>query len=173
MAARSGYGGNNSIGGGQGVALHGPGWRELAGTFSWPDGGSVADGRHQAGSGMARNRARARMNWFSRASAEAARRVPAQPPRRTQTDGSQPSPPQRCPNESSRRFRSIPPRPTQPENSLFGTRIHLFVRIWMYQFANSSACSIVGNTAYAKFLLGFVLVSLTHSENVVPSPTLS
>ena len=36
----------------------GPGWRELAGTFSWPDGGAVANGRRQVGSGMARNRAR-------------------------------------------------------------------------------------------------------------------
>ena len=33
--------------------------------FSWPDGGSVADGRRQVGSGRARNRARARLNWFS------------------------------------------------------------------------------------------------------------
>ena len=33
--------------------------------FSWPDGGSVADGRRQAGSGGARNRARARLNWAS------------------------------------------------------------------------------------------------------------
>ena len=41
----------------------GPGWCELAGTFSWPDGGSVADGRRQAGSGMARNRARARLTF--------------------------------------------------------------------------------------------------------------
>ena len=38
-------------------------WRELAGTFSGPDGGSVADGRRQAGNGRARNRARARLNW--------------------------------------------------------------------------------------------------------------
>ena len=41
----------------------GPGWRELAGTFSWPDGGSVANGRRQVGSGMARNRARARLTF--------------------------------------------------------------------------------------------------------------
>ena len=34
----------------------GPGWRELAGTFSRPYGGSVADGCRQAGSGMARSR---------------------------------------------------------------------------------------------------------------------
>ena len=33
--------------------------------FSWLDGGSVADGRRQVGSGRARNRARARLNWFS------------------------------------------------------------------------------------------------------------
>ena len=46
-------------------ALRGLGWRELAGTVRWPDGGSVADGRRQAGSGIARNRARARLNWFS------------------------------------------------------------------------------------------------------------
>ena len=43
----------------------GPRWRELAGTFNWPDGGSVADGRRQAGSGMARSRARARLNCSS------------------------------------------------------------------------------------------------------------
>ena len=41
----------------------GPGWRELAGTFSWPDGGSVANGRRQVGSGMALNRARARLTF--------------------------------------------------------------------------------------------------------------
>ena len=41
----------------------GPGWRELVGTFSWPDGGSVANGRRQVGSGMARNRARARLTF--------------------------------------------------------------------------------------------------------------
>ena len=46
-------------------ALRGLGWRELAGTVRWPDGGSVADGRRQAGSGRARNRARARLNWVS------------------------------------------------------------------------------------------------------------
>ena len=33
--------------------------------FSWPDGGSVGDGRRQVGSGRARNRARASLNWFS------------------------------------------------------------------------------------------------------------
>ena len=38
---------------------------ELAETFSWLDGGSMADGRCQAGSGRARNRARARLNWAS------------------------------------------------------------------------------------------------------------
>ena len=43
----------------------GPRWRELAGTFNWPDGGSVGDGRRQAGNGMARSRARARVNWVS------------------------------------------------------------------------------------------------------------
>ena len=30
----------------------GPDWREFAGTFGWADGGSVADGRRQAGSGI-------------------------------------------------------------------------------------------------------------------------
>ena len=40
----------------------GPDWREFAGTFGWADGGSVADGRRQAGSGIARSRARARLN---------------------------------------------------------------------------------------------------------------
>ena len=40
-------------------------WREFAGTFGWADGGSVADGRRQAGSGIARSRARARLNWVS------------------------------------------------------------------------------------------------------------
>ena len=38
----------------------GPGWREFGG-----DVGSVADGRRQAGSGIARSRARARLNWAS------------------------------------------------------------------------------------------------------------
>ena len=33
--------------------------------FNWPDGGSVADGRHQAGSGMARSRAKARVTFSS------------------------------------------------------------------------------------------------------------
>ena len=41
----------------------GPDWREFAGTFGWADGGSVADGRRQAGSGMARSRAKARLNF--------------------------------------------------------------------------------------------------------------
>ena len=45
-------------------ALRGLGWCELPGTVRWPDGGSVADGRRQAGSGRARNRAKARLNWF-------------------------------------------------------------------------------------------------------------
>ena len=43
----------------------GPDWREIAGTLGWADGGSVADGRRQAGSGIARSRARARLNWVS------------------------------------------------------------------------------------------------------------
>ena len=43
----------------------GPDWREFAGTFGWADGGLVADGRRQAGSGIARSRARARLNWVS------------------------------------------------------------------------------------------------------------
>ena len=34
--------------------------------FSWPDDGSVADGRRQAGSGRARNRAKAPLNWAAR-----------------------------------------------------------------------------------------------------------
>ena len=39
---------------------------QLAGwQVSWPDDRSVADGRHQAGSGIARSRARARLNWVS------------------------------------------------------------------------------------------------------------
>ena len=42
----------------------GLGWREFAGTLGWA-GGSVADGRRQAGSGMARSRARARLNCSS------------------------------------------------------------------------------------------------------------
>ena len=48
-----------------GSAPGGPSWRELATMFSWPDGGSVGDGRRQVGSGRARNRARASLNWFS------------------------------------------------------------------------------------------------------------
>ena len=43
----------------------GPGWRELAGTLGWPVDGSVADGCRQAKSGMARSRAKARLNWVS------------------------------------------------------------------------------------------------------------
>ena len=46
------------------VAYSGCGER-VGGAFGWPDGGSVADGRSQAGSGMARSRARARLNWVS------------------------------------------------------------------------------------------------------------
>ena len=41
------------------------GWRELAGTLGWPVDGSVADGRRQAGSGIACSRARARLNCSS------------------------------------------------------------------------------------------------------------
>ena len=41
------------------------GWRELAGTLGWLVDGSVADGRRQAGSGIARSRARARLNCCS------------------------------------------------------------------------------------------------------------
>ena len=54
--------------GGTGTArgARGPGWRELAGTFSWPDVGTVADGRRQAGSGMARSRAGARLTFSCR-----------------------------------------------------------------------------------------------------------
>ena len=37
----------------------------VAGTLGWPVDGSVADGRRQAGSGIACSRARARLNWFS------------------------------------------------------------------------------------------------------------
>ena len=43
----------------------GPERRELAGTLGWPVDGSVADGCRQAKSGMARSRARARLNWVS------------------------------------------------------------------------------------------------------------
>ena len=42
-----------------------PDWCELAGTFNWPDGGSVADGHRQAGSGMARSWAKARRTFSS------------------------------------------------------------------------------------------------------------
>ena len=65
VAACSGCGERN---GGTGTArgARGPGWRELAGTFSWPDVGTVADGRRQAGSGMARSRAGARVTFSSR-----------------------------------------------------------------------------------------------------------
>ena len=37
----------------------------MAGTFGWPDGESVADGRRQVGSGIACSRARARLNSSS------------------------------------------------------------------------------------------------------------
>ena len=40
------------------------GLARVGGNGRWPDGGSVADGRRQAGSGRARNRAKARLNWF-------------------------------------------------------------------------------------------------------------
>ena len=49
----------------------GPSWCEFAGTFSWPDGGSVAVVRRQEaptkppGRGSARNLARAPLNWAS------------------------------------------------------------------------------------------------------------
>ena len=46
-----------------------PGGRELAGTLGWPVDGSVADGRRQAGSGIACSRARARLNCSSHGSA--------------------------------------------------------------------------------------------------------
>ncbi len=49
---------------GHGKRPRGPGWRELAGTFSCPDDGSVAKGRRQEGSGRARSRAKALLNWF-------------------------------------------------------------------------------------------------------------
>ena len=41
------------------------GLARVGGAFGWPDGGSVADVRRQAGSGRARSRARARLNWVS------------------------------------------------------------------------------------------------------------
>ena len=65
MAAHRGYGGHNSIGSGQGVPFTDLDWREFAGTFSWPDGGSVAVVRRQEGRGSARNLARAPLNWAS------------------------------------------------------------------------------------------------------------
>ena len=64
MAARSGSAGRACQGGLQPETLAdraGASW----GTFRWPDGGSVADGRRQAGSGRARSRARAPLNWVS------------------------------------------------------------------------------------------------------------
>ena len=65
MAARSGHGGRNSRCGGQGVPFADwvdASWRERS------DGrmaGQRAGCRRQAGSGRARNRAKARLNWFS------------------------------------------------------------------------------------------------------------
>ena len=63
MAARGGHGGRNSVGGRQGVPFAdwvGASWRERS------DGrmaGQRQTGRRQAGSGMARSRARASLNW--------------------------------------------------------------------------------------------------------------
>ena len=65
MAARVDHGGRNSRCGGQGVPFAdwvGASWRERS---DGRTGGSVADRRRQAGSGRARNRARALLNWFS------------------------------------------------------------------------------------------------------------
>ena len=58
----------------------GPNWREMAGTFSWADGGSVAGGRRQAGSVVARSRAKARLNRSSQSPALG--KVQGQPARR-------------------------------------------------------------------------------------------
>ena len=64
MAACSGCGeGDGGIG--HGKRRSRTGLARVGGAFGWPDGGSVADGRRQAGSGIARNRARARLNWVS------------------------------------------------------------------------------------------------------------
>ena len=63
MAARSGYGGHNSIGGGQGVSFAdwvGASWR---GRSVGRMAGQRAGCRRQAGNGRARNRARAPPNW--------------------------------------------------------------------------------------------------------------
>ena len=65
LAARSGHGGHNSIGGGQGVPFAdrvGASWR---GRSVGRMAGQRAGCRRQAGRGKARNRARARLNWFS------------------------------------------------------------------------------------------------------------
>ena len=64
MAAYSGCGeGDGGIG--HGKRRSRTGLARVGGAFGWPDGGSVADGRRQAGSGMARSRARARLNFSS------------------------------------------------------------------------------------------------------------
>ena len=60
MAAYSGCGeGDGGIG--HGKRRSRTGLARVDGAFGWPDGGSVADGRSQAGSGMARSRAKARL----------------------------------------------------------------------------------------------------------------
>ena len=64
MAACSGCGERDG-GIGQGKRRSRTGWRELAGTLAWPVDGLVADGRRQAGSGIACSRARARLNCSS------------------------------------------------------------------------------------------------------------
>ena len=53
----------------------------VCGEFGWPDGGSVADGRRQAGSGIARSRARARVNWVSQGQRWGRCRVSPNPPK--------------------------------------------------------------------------------------------
>ena len=64
MAAYSGCGeGDGGIG--HGKRRSRTGLARVGGAFGWPDGGSVADGRSQAVSGMARSRARARLNCSS------------------------------------------------------------------------------------------------------------
>ena len=65
MAAHRGYGGHNSIGSGQGVPFTdwiGASWR---GRSVGRMAGQWQTGRRQAGSGRARNRARAPLNWVS------------------------------------------------------------------------------------------------------------
>ena len=65
MAAHRGYGGHNLIGGGQGVPFMdwvGASWR---GRSVGRMAGQRAGCHRQAGDGRARNRARARLNWFS------------------------------------------------------------------------------------------------------------